>query len=529
MKWSGPGKMADFAKSKSEHVKNTSDFDVKIKVENFGPVKNGSFQIRPLNIFVGKSNTGKTFTSVLLYALHNMLDGFSRIPVETRQMNRVLEIISKNGGALDGELSANSNELKEFVGKLRTSDRPFMFSDLPKYAQEEAKKTLLGSSGAVENLEHELLRCFNLPSISELITAREETDRACISVDACGQMQNLWNIEVNLSETGFSFAGRINDIVLITPRNKSSNFNDLVEQMAYHLENGQFRYALSKLPLLIEIDANDVYYLPAARSGIMQSHGIIASSAIAHAVRAGLDRSSEFPNLPGPLADFMQLLIKYPDRATLVPRACKDSATVEKIAKDLQDRTLGGEILANWKFKGGYPEFFYKPGNAAKVLRNGQISSMVTELAPLVLFMRHGIGKGDTLIMEEPEAHLHPAAQTDMAFTLAQLVNAGVRVVATTHSDWLLKAVGNLIRAGEFKAKTGGMPEGMLEKSMLRPEDVGVWLFRENETGDGSMIEEIPFNRIDGIEPEDYEDVEEELYNRSAELQNRFAEVEAET
>ena len=67
-------------------------------------------------------------------------------------MNRVLEIISKNCGILDGELSANSNELKEFVGKLRTSDRPFMFSDLPKYAQKEAKKTLLGSSGAVENL-----------------------------------------------------------------------------------------------------------------------------------------------------------------------------------------------------------------------------------------------------------------------------------------------------------------------------------------------------------------------------------------
>ena len=62
---------------------------------------------------------------------------------------------------------------------------------------------------------------------------------------------------------------------------------------------------------------------------------------------------------------------------------------------------------------------------------------------------------GDTLIVEEPEAHLHPAAQTEVAHTLARLVNAGVQVVVTTHSDRLLKEFGNLIREGEFNEKTG--------------------------------------------------------------------------
>ena len=143
----------------------------------------------------------------------------------------------------------------------------------------------------------------------------------------------------------------------------------------------------------------------------------------------------------------------------------------------------------------------------------------------MVLFLRDGIGVGDTLIIEEPEAHLHPAAQTEMAYTLARLVNAGVRVVATTHSDWLLKAFGNLIREGEFSEKTGSFVDESSSKSRLRPEDVGAWLFRKGESGGGSTVDEIRFDRIEGIEPSDYEDVAEELYNRSAELQNRLAEA----
>ena len=143
----------------------------------------------------------------------------------------------------------------------------------------------------------------------------------------------------------------------------------------------------------------------------------------------------------------------------------------------------------------------------------------------MVLFLRDGMGMGDTLIIEEPEAHLHPAARTEMAYTLARLVNAGVRVVATTHSDWLLKAFANLMREGEFNETTGSGADESSAQGRLRPEDVGAWLFRKGETGGGSTVDEIPFDRIEGIEPSDYEDVAEELYNRSAELQNRLAEA----
>ena len=174
---------------------------------------------------------------------------------------------------------------------------------------------------------------------------------------------------------------------------------------------------------------------------------------------------------------------------------------------------------------GGYPEFVYQPQETEEDIRLSRASSMVSELAPVVLFLRGTIGRSDTLIMEEPEAHLHPAAQTQMAAALARLVRAGVRVVITTHSDWLLQEIANLIREGELEEQTGEPAgEGDLPSS-LRPSEVGIWLFRKDDNSAGSIVKEIPFDRSEGVEPEEYEDVAEELYNRSANLQNRLVET----
>jgi len=169
----------------------------------------------------------------------------------------------------------------------------------------------------------------------------------------------------------------------------------------------------------------------------------------------------------------------------------------------------------------GYPDFRYLPQGINEEIRLSQVSSMVSELAPLVLFLRSGIKSGDTLIIEEPEAHLHPGAQADMAVTLARLARAGVRVIVTTHSDWLLEELGNLIRAAELE-KAGEEVSDL--PTSLQKEQVGVWLFQKD-----GKVAEIAYNRIDGVEPMEYLDVAEELYNRSARLQNRLEEAKSDS
>jgi predicted ATPase len=48
---------------------------------------------------------------------------------------------------------------------------------------------------------------------------------------------------------------------------------------------------------------------------------------------------------------------------------------------------------------------------------------------------------GDLIILENPEAHLHPRGQTKMGELIARAASAGIQVLAETHSDHLLNGV----------------------------------------------------------------------------------------
>ena len=178
------------------------------------------------------------------------------------------------------------------------------------------------------------------------------------------------------------------------------------------------------------------------------------------------------------IADFLKQIINYDERRV-------SSDEMRGIAKVLEDEVLRGEIMVK-RPAGGYPEFRYRPQKSEHALRMSHSSAMVSELAPLVFFLRGVVRPGDTLIIEEPEAHLHPAAQTKVALTLARLVRVGVRVIITTHSNWLLEQISNLVREGEVMK----LEENRMEppETWLTKEEVGAWLFRENEASKGDCI-----------------------------------------
>ena len=166
----------------------------------------------------------------------------------------------------------------------------------------------------------------------------------------------------------------------------------------------------------------------------------------------------------------------------------------------------------------GYPEIKFQPKEIGQSISATGTSSMVSELAPLVLYLRGYVQPGDTLIIEEPEAHLHPGAQADMAVILARLVRAGVKVIITTHSDWLLEEIGNLILEGLIEDKTDG------PASWLLPEEVGAWHFQKEKP-----VKEIEFHSRKGFSPKDYQDVAEGLYNRSVNLQQKYEKQKSES
>jgi len=50
--------------------------NVRLEVQDFRPLAQASIELRPLTVFVGPSNTGKTYLALLIYALHYILQAF---------------------------------------------------------------------------------------------------------------------------------------------------------------------------------------------------------------------------------------------------------------------------------------------------------------------------------------------------------------------------------------------------------------------------------------------------------------------
>ena len=195
------------------------------------------------------------------------------------------------------------------------------------------------------------------------------------------------------------------------------------------------------------------FYLPADRTGVMHSHQVVVSALVQNATTAGLRPTTGTPILSGVLADFLQQLIEL-DHPPYRRRVSRND-----LGKKIEEAILGGSVRVDRSETIGYPHFTYQPKGWKNTLPLMNSSSMVSELAPVVLYLRHVVQPGDTLIIEEPESHLHPAMQVEFTRQIAVLVNAGVRVIVTTHSEWVLEELANIVQR-TARQTSRGPPQG---------------------------------------------------------------------
>lgn len=78
-------------------------------------------------------------------------------------------------------------------------------------------------------------------------------------------------------------------------------------------------------------------------------------------------------------------------------------------------------------------------------------ASSIKELSPFLMWMQTTSFKYDSMCIEEPEAHAHPEMQFEIADLIARSINKGALIQFTTHSDYLLNRINQLIRLGDMK------------------------------------------------------------------------------
>jgi len=89
---------------------------------------------------------------------------------------------------------------------------------------------------------------------------------------------------------------------------------------------------------------------------------------------------------------------------------------------------------------------FYQPKGAGKPrLSMTESSSCVRAVLDIGFYLRCRAKAGDLLMIDEPELNLHPKNQRALARLIALMVNHGVKVFITTHSDYFVKELNTLI------------------------------------------------------------------------------------
>ena len=476
-----------------------------LKLRNFGPIKEASLDVRPLTILLGRSNTGKTYFTTLLYALHNMFGGFPKIPLS-------------NLNILEFKSIANTDQTVFFnslVAFSKSQNSPLnlpTFQSLPKFIQNELIFSKQNRGKFIQKFSQNLITQFSVDSASELRRQpSSHSEPMTIFFQYVESGQEIWSAEfVTRNSMTLSHSNLLNPINLSTETEKILNLT--IEHLASNNERPSMQKILaniviSRLAHPRKKGYSSVHYLPATRSGLFQHNRILSINS--------LRRRSMFEDPSLIIPDAQIAFLTNILEASEFPKSYLKDAdsyrnSIVKTSQEIEHRLLDGQIQLKFPGSGNYPDFKFSPRKIKKIFSMQQSSSMISEIAPIVITLRYLVNPNDLLIIEEPEAHLHPSAQIALVQCLVKLVNCGVNVFVTTHSDWILRAVHNLVLRGA-KSKVED-ENGSMDQSGIAKEDIGVWEFLGSKDDLGTVAREIAVGR-DGLEPTDFLEIDTELYN----------------
>ena len=483
--------------------------NLNFKLRNFGPVAHGDINIKPLTVLIGPNNSGKSYVAMLLRSIlvaQSQVTGPRLRPFHATDACR--DMLQKKYKQNEYKMVVTKPESKKILGILLDEE--------------------LGPA-----LERQIVRDFG-SDMRDLVRAGKSD--ASVEVSECdlgsGKTRRLaiklgskLSVRTTVKPTGY--------VVEAKPgyRYYHVNTDDQLKHqnsMDRHAEEDR-RTMLNKARLVgarvgtdsdalcttCAIDITEgisrqfkfkttprrTYYFPAARSGILQGHKALSASIVAHAPYGGIE-PIEIPPVTGVVGDFISQIILL--RQIKGPFAA--------MARDMENELFGGNIMLSTTAKNVYPEITYRSNGSTVPLHRS--SSTISEIAPLSLYLKHIVNKSSFLIIEEPEAHLHPANQLVLAKYLVRLIRGGISILMTTHSVFLLEKLAKYMMAGNLTPEQRSADLGYERDDFLMQDEVSAYLFERCPNG-GHRIKPVERDEEYGISQEEFVRVSEALHRET--------------
>ena len=410
-----------------------------LNINNLGTVKSASIDLsKKLTLFCGKNSTGKTYVSYILHAFLTppkvfRLDSAKKIARQIME-NHSFQI---EKSIIDEWLSKNCREVMNQLGSV------FAISDKTK---------------------EKLFSDFNLSVDFTDNDYQYAIDNTVIDIQI-SDSQYVWKIEKKAGEVQVRVECNVDDTSVMSAN--SFRLNNLLCNIFRDLTLGK-----DSGVRMLTVERNSIYTFKTELS--------LSRNELIDRIQSQSDKSE---------IDIVDIINsssrRYPLAVRSSLRVANDLENVQKaespyaeLSRQIEENILCGEVSMT---KNGDVEFHAKNMLKSKRLPFHLSSSIVKTMASLVVYLRHMARPSDTLIIDEPEMNFHPDVQVVLARIFAILVNKGLKVVISTHSDYIVREFNNLIMAGAIAAK-GDMKTvtslGYTEDMLIKQNELSVLLFK---------------------------------------------------
>ena len=406
---------------------------MKIKLKNLGTIKQAEFQMGDLTIICGKNNTGKTYTTYALFGFLDSKNEHLQIEVDDTYIDDLLR---------DGNISI---DLTNYTTKI---------NELLHVACQKYSKQLANIFASKESL-------FQTSKFDIEITKKPSLTKEYKQTIGSGEGE-IFSLTKDKDESN----------LLITLLNK--------DKVAFPHRLIKSIVADSIIEILFSDLLPNVFISSAERTGaaIFKDELDFARTRLLKEMHKNKE------------IDPMELLFNHGhDYALPVEKNVEFIRRLKKISKKDSfitkqhpnilrkfNNILGGKYKLD---KDGNLNFHPKKLNIK--LEIGESSSAVRSLLDLGFYIKHIAKPNDLLIIDEPELNLHPENQRLIAQILANLVNVGIKVFITTHSDYIITEFNNLIML-DFKddyLKRIAIDEGYNSDDLLKAQQVKMYVAKK--------------------------------------------------